>query len=303
MVEPRIDESPIQSTLPLLCLLLVAVLAACTSNRITLATPAPSAATTRPPTSTALPPSSTRAVEPPSATPSPAPTTTPASTANCPEPLDEETLNNLSLSMDSSIGLMPGDSYDFELGVIECCYFSEPVDACAIWSVEPAEGATIDPHTGVLQVDPATPNGAAFTIRADVESGRRLVSIGVYVFTPEANPLVGNWREEAHLGCGTGQMIRPEAPMQELIFKADGTFTATWFPFEVYVDYWGPYSYDLDAATLELEIESGNYIPEDFDGSGRISFDPEGRLLLKDIWLGSPPNGAIPSKCGHRFTR
>jgi len=120
---------------------------------------------------------------------------------------------------------------------------------------------------------------------------------------PEDNPLVyGYWVEEAQFACGTGQEVAPERPIQELLFKADHTFSVTWTPFERYKDYWGEYSYDPAQGRLDLTVTGGNNVPSDLDGSGAFSFDAQGRLILTGIWLGSPSDGVTPAKCGHRFT-
>jgi hypothetical protein len=215
--------------------------------------------------------------------------------------LDEGTLQDLRLSFDQNVQMQPGETHAFSLGVVECCYIFEPVEASATWSVEPAEGASIDPGTGVFTVDPDTPAGSVFTVSADVENGRRVVSIEVYVFTPEANPFVGHWGEEAQFACDTGEEVPPEEPIRELAFRAEGTFSVTWMPFEIYRDYWGTYEYDLVEGTLDLVVNGGNYVPDDVDGSGSFSFDEQGRLILRDIWLGSPYGGTDPANCGHRF--
>jgi hypothetical protein len=215
--------------------------------------------------------------------------------------LDEETLKDLRLSFDQNVQLQPGETHAFSLGVVECCYFFTPVEASATWSVEPAEGASIDPNTGVFTVAPETPAGTVFTVSADVENGRRVVSVEVHVFTPEANPFVGHWGEEAQFVCDSEEEVPPEEPIRELAFQADGTFSVTWMPFEVYEDYWGTYEYDLVEGTLDLVVSGGNYVPDDVDGSGSFSFDEQGRLVLPDIWLGSRHGGTAPTNCGHRF--
>jgi hypothetical protein len=215
--------------------------------------------------------------------------------------LEEDTLNRLTLSMDQTVEMQPGQTGTFILGVVECCYFFEPVEACAAWSVRPNEGVNIDPLTGVFAVDTITPSGSVFTVSADVENGRRVVSIQVHVFTPDANPLVGIWREEIQFACGTEEEVVPEQPIGELRFGADGTFGVTWMPFEIYVDYWGTYAHDSERGTLDLDITGGNFVPDDLDGNGRFSFDEQGRLILSDAWLGNPHGGTGPANCGHRF--
>ena len=221
----------------------------------------------------------------------------------CRRGLDEDTLSRLSLVMGDTLAIQPGETWEFSPGTVECCYVFEPVDACATWSVSPSDGATIDPKTGVFIVDPETPSGAVFTVTADVENGRRLVSVDAHVYTPEANPLFGTWGEEAQFACETDEEKAPEERIGELAFGADGEFSVTWFPFEIYKDYWGTYTFDLNQGTIELTASGGNYVPEGLDGSGTWFIDEEGRLVLKDIWLGAPRDVSRDVNCGHRFTR
>ena len=221
----------------------------------------------------------------------------------CRRGLDEDTLSRLSLVMGDTLATQPGETWEFAPGVVECCYVFEPVDACATWSVSPTDGATIDAKTGVFTVDAGTPSGTVFTVTADVENGRRLVSADVHVYTPEANPLFGIWHEEAQFACETDEEVIPEERIGELSFGADGEFSVTWHPFEVYKDYWGTYTFDLSQGTIELTGAEGNYVPEGLDGSGSWFIDDDGRLILKDIWLGAPRDVSGVVNCGHRFTR
>ena len=205
--------------------------------------------------------------------------------------------------MGDTLAMQPGETWEFSPGVVECCYVFEPVDACATWSVSPTDGATIDAETGVFTVDPGTPSGKVFTVTADVENGRRLVSADVHVYTPEANPLFGVWGEEAQFSCETDEEVVPEERIGELSFGANGEFSVTWHPFEIYKDYWGTYTFGLNQGTLDLTGAEGNYVPENLDGSGSWFIDEEGRLVLKDMWLGAPRGGPGTINCGHRFTR
>jgi hypothetical protein len=220
----------------------------------------------------------------------------------CSTVLDVDTLSRLVLSMEQTVAMQPGAERAFTLGVVECCYYFEPVDACATWSVDPDTGASIDPKTGVLTIDDSTPSGTVYTVSADVEDGRRVVSVEVHVFTPQDEPLVGTWQEEAQFVCDTGEEIVPERPIRELRFGADGSFSVTWEPFEIYKDFWGTYAYDMGQGTLDLVVTGGNYIPDDIDGSGSLLFDGEGHFVLRDLWLGSPFDATGPANCGHRFT-
>lgn len=227
--------------------------------------------------------------------------------AVCLTPLDDDTLEYLTISLDNrlpdTISLEPGASGQFSVGVTECCYIYEPEeDACVEWSIEPQQGASIDPATGVLSLDTDAAPGSVYTVTADVEQGRRTLTTEVHVFTGESNPLVGRWREAGQIGCESGEERPADPAIGELIFEADGSFSVTWFPFEVYKDYWGSYTYEVDSGALELSVDRGNHIPDNVDASGSFEIDAQGRLLLKDLWLGYPPTGQTATNCGHIFT-
>lgn len=205
------------------------------------------------------------------------------------------------------IALQPGAAVVMSLGVYDderCgvgiqCFL--PVRIPAIWSVSPDDGARIDPATGELTIDADVPSGSEFTVSAEVEDGRHEVTAEVHVYTPEGNPLVGLWQEQAQLACGDGAEVVPDMPIEELVFAADGQFAVTWQPFESYVDYWGTYAFDLDTGTIELHVTSGNRVPPDIDGQGRFAIDDNGDLVLTDIWLGDPDGATDPPGCGHRL--
>ena len=188
--------------------------------------------------------------------------------------------------------MQPGQSYQFFIGLAECCVVITPVEAQAKWSVTPTTGATIDPETGVFSVDDATRPDAEFTVLAETALGGYRLTKDILVYTAEANPLVGNWVEEE-----TGQIV-------ELLFHADGEFSLTWVPLEIYVDYWGTYTYDLEDGSIEFTI-TGSRIPRpsQFNGSGFYSIDGAGRLILTDICLGDyvDDRTAPTINCGHRF--
>ena len=188
--------------------------------------------------------------------------------------------------------MQPGQSYQFFLGLAECCVVVTPVEAQAMWSVTPTTGATIDPETGDFTVDPATRPDAEFTVLAETTLGGYRLTKDILVYTTEANPLVGNWVEKE-----TGLIL-------ELLFHAEGEFSLTWVPLEIYVDYWGTYTYGLEDGSLEFAI-TGSRIPRpaQFDGSGFFSIDPLGGLVLTDICLGDYVDDytAPAINCDHRF--
>jgi hypothetical protein len=219
----------------------------------------------------------------------------------CTSPLDQQTLDQLTFGLLKTAQIMPGQTRDFDLGLVECCYTFEPVDACVEWSVTPIDGVTIDAQ-GLVTVSAAVPNGAQFTVTADVEQGRRVLTLLAYVYTAEGNPFVGHWTEKAQLDCEAGAEGDPGDPINELRFDASGDVWVTWYPFEVYYDWWGTWSFSLEDGTIEMAPTGGNYVPDDVDGVGTFTIDGNS-LILKDIWLGSYQGEETPPGCGHRFER
>jgi len=254
----------------------------------------------------------------------------------------------------------------------------------------------VDPNPGpreggaYLHVAPSAPHGTAITVRADIDSGRKIIEERFYVYTKAENPLVGGWRELLQVSCpafirgdsdGNGLIeitdaihvfvyaflggdisrcvdaadatadgavdladgvtilgylflgatappapfpacgqppaasqlgcerndacdlggILPEMPIGELIFEADGTFSVTWTPFELYRDYWGEYSFDLASGRIDLAITGGNYVPSDAKLDGGSYSIEDSRLRLDGIWLGSPLGQPLTGRCGHVF--
>lgn len=210
-------------------------------------------------------------------------------------------------TLGTTVTVAPGQSIQLVLGILDyevCgtgvrCFV--PATVSAVWSIEPAEGATIDPDEGLLTIEPGTPGGMTFTVRAEIAGTAPSAETVVIVYTSEAFPLVGVWTEAAQLDCTSGAQVAPEIPVQELVFAANGTFAVTWRPFESYVDYWGVYVLDRETGSIDLIIDNGNFIPDDFDGTGSFALEPGGQLVLTDLWLGTPGNERTSPNCGHRF--
>jgi len=174
------------------------------------------------------------------------------------------------------------------------------------WSVEPVGRGITVAADGVVSVRADAAPGA-YNVVAAAKGETRKKQFQVYV--PSAQPLVGAWTEVAQIECGDGQEIPPETKMAELIFRANGEFTATWFPFETRKDYWGTYEYNAASGSLSLQAaKAGNLIPQDMRPSGTAVIDANGRLVLSGgLWLGSPAKSAGSasgtSRCGHIFRR
>lgn len=216
---------------------------------------------------------------------------------------DEETLQRLSLSMEPTMQLQPGEKHDFSVGVVECCYFFREIDVPVKWRITPTEGATINSRTGVFRVDKNTPPGSVYTVTASVLGALAAAEIDVYIYSLAETPLIGRWKEDKQYTCDSGEEVMPAEAIRELVFDADGTFSVTWFPFEVYRDYWGTYSYNEAKGDLKLTVDSGNYVPEDIDGSGKVRVDDDQGLILEDMWLGSHESVNGSKNCGHRFVK
>jgi hypothetical protein len=232
----------------------------------------------------------------------------PSSTkAQSDSPLDDKTLSELSiLTYLKSYQIVPGHSHTFTLfkgATVPGFPPWEEAKAQVIWSVEPQKGAHIDPVTGEFRVYKSTPAGSVFEVKANVEKGRRILSIKVYVFTPETHPLVNRWKQKAEVACGSQKALPPANPIQELLFWADGTFSVTWQPFETYRDYWGTYTYNKKKGRIVFKVEEGANIPANIDGEGDLTLKKNGDLILKGIWLGNRPEEEKPNICRMIFVK
>jgi hypothetical protein len=190
-----------------------------------------------------------------------------------------------------SIEVKPGESV--QLGVESTAgRFSapEPLPAScrAAWSVEPAGAASID-AAGRLTVPAGTPVGTAFLAAAMLNGGRARRE--VRVADPEPSPIVGTWRQAGKAECGGAAVASDTMAIQELIIRPTGQFSVTWLPFETYKDYWGRYEYDRAPGRLKLQVEGGNRVPPGIDLDGRATVE-NGRLVMRDIWLGTPSRSA-----------
>ena len=227
---------------------------------------------------------------------------------DCKQPLDAQTLNQLSLGWDD-VQLHPGDSHQFSLAILSTFAPAQEVPACVTWKVEPeGKGATIS-STGLLSIDAKTPPRSRFVVAADIEQGRAQRQIGVIVYTAEDQPLVGFWREKSRTDCDPQMGTVIAQGIQELVFTAKGSFSVTWVPFEVYKDYWGNYTADRSTQKLSLQIENGNYVPKTFRGSGKFKLTDRNTLELSGIYFGArrtsdrDTTAEADSRCRYTFSR
>jgi hypothetical protein len=164
----------------------------------------------------------------------------------------------------------------------------EPLEAD--WSVEPADGASIDAE-GVLTTAADLPHGTVLTVTAWTRGG--YVSDDVYVYRREANPLIGAWREVERIECETGQRFEPRQQLREVLFLADGRVYVTTDPFEdFFFGYEGRYALDPDAGTFTIaDAREINETPSGVDQPIPFEIDALGRLVLPETVLTTSAEG------------
>ena len=219
-------------------------------------------------------------------------------------PLDAETLYLLTLEHGASIDMKPGEERFLQLWIQKCCVYSLAIRTAVRYSMDPRPDASIDPYSGILTISPEARAGTRFRVYADVENGRRLVSNDVYIETRESNPLQGSWRQVSEIACDGLWERPPRTTMQELRFRNDGTFTATWIPFETYKDYWGFYTFNKPQGRMSLGIRAGNYIPPTFEGDGAFTVtedETQRYLRLTGLSLGRHRSDKDGQDCGAVF--
>jgi hypothetical protein len=201
------------------------------------------------------------------------------------------------------VSLKPGEMQLFQIVRWACCVFGVPASSapCVQWSVEPTEFGTISAD-GVLVVGADAAPGQLGTVVASV-SDTCFYRATVTVYTLETNPLVGSWHEQAALSC-CGMSDTPTDLFNELAFEADGRFSFTWYPFEIYRDYWGVYQFDAMTKRLTMRICSGGFVPEVTDLSGSTIVRDDGAIELSNMFFGALPGPEQDRRaCGYIIAR
>jgi hypothetical protein len=125
--------------------------------------------------------------------------------------------------------------------------------------------------------------------------------------------VVGTWTQSDWKLCTPASTITSadmDAPIDDLTFRADGTFSVTWrgggarttsVPAVIVPDYGGRYTLDAARAGIHLLVGSASP-PRDFtsDGTFRLA---NGRLTLKSVWLGTRVAPRRPDICELTFAR
>jgi hypothetical protein len=94
--------------------------------------------------------------------------------------------------------------------------------------------------------------------------------------------LVGTWAQD--------EKTCLRSTIREVVFRKDGSFDVTWYPFERYVDYWGNYALDSATGDLTITPTGGNAIPSDAATTRKvIAFDGADSFQFVDGSLGISP--------------
>jgi hypothetical protein len=170
----------------------------------------------------------------------------------------------------------------------------EPIapSCLARWFLSDGAPAVVHPALGLAIATPDATDGTVFELRAKLSKGTTVAGL-VRITDPALHPLAGRWTETQERPCGGA------APIGELVFNADGTFTLVRQPFESYYDYWGTYRYAPQSGALTMEVTGGNELPSARLAKGTARFTPSGDLLLEKL---PPPDAGAPT-CARRFRR
>ena len=170
--------------------------------------------------------------------------------------------------------LMPGTNWPVIPYLSAMPGIMDPLPSACLTGLEvvPSEAAEISVNAHgeyEIEVTDAVPIGTEVDVRGQYKG--RTVRSRFTVFRRDEAPLTGYWRQNDE-GCDSRSVI------QELVFNADGSFSVTWEPFEVYKDYWGKFTYNDETGQLDLDVETGNFIAQGIS-SGTIRLEGD-RLTL-----------------------
>jgi hypothetical protein len=197
---------------------------------------------------------------------------------------DDWAISNAMIGPDSPIEVSAGSSYQAQAmyPVPDGPLF--PLKATVAWSIAPAvKGVSIDAISGKINVSADVEHGTTTTVHADVGSGRRKLTVRLYVFRTDANPLIGKWRVDQKVACSEAQEMKTAASGPRSLYTMDWSF-------HVDQKFWvgrtnniaagvrrsGSYEYDLKAATIKLT----NTWPAMPVSNWSYSFKDDGKTLL-----------------------
>ena len=166
------------------------------------------------------------------------------------------------------------------------------------WTIEPAGAGRMSDDRRFLFVADDAPAGETIRVRARI--GEVEASGKARILSRQAVSLAGVWKETS----SGPDCPATDPPLTELVFTAEGTFSVTWRPFEVYKDYWGPYSFDPGSRRLVMTMEGGNHRPASVDLEGVAWLDGD-TLVIEDVFFGAPAGTTQVTRapCALRFSK
>ena len=185
-----------------------------------------------------------------------------ACAASIAQKTDAWAMQNAMIGPDSPIELAAGSTYQAHAVYPVPDGPLYPLKAKVSWRIEPAvKGVSIDPNSGKITVQADVAHGTTATVAANVDSGRRMLTAKLYVFRPEANPLIGSWGVDSKRAC---------ADMEELKALEPSRMIGLAWKFHVDEQFW---------IGRELGIAAGVFL------SGRYQFDLKAqKLTLLPEW-------------------
>jgi len=165
-----------------------------------------------------------------------------------------------------------------------------PLHCVTGWTVSGPASLSADRRT--LSIAPDAPVGSEVVV--SFRHGDDPVAARFRVIGRDEVVLTGTRSQQAIEGCSIPDEVR------ELEFGVGNRFAVTFRPFETYRDYWGTYSFDPSTGALRMTVSGGNFVPPGLDLEGRAEL-VAGRLVLRDMYLGSREGGPPPGACTYRF--
>lgn len=187
----------------------------------------------------------------------------------------------VSLQMEPRVA-RPGDALTITAGSQPAPWSYDRVRSACFdrWTLsDPAAGTWSSDHGTLTLAEAVLPGTLTVTARLN---GANVV-LPIVIVAKDAVVLTGLW-SEASITCEDG--FQPSEPVRELVLLADGSWSATYTPFEARRDFWGQAAFDPATKALSLAVESGNSVPVHLSLDGTATIGADGKLILDGFWFG-----------------
>jgi hypothetical protein len=168
-------------------------------------------------------------------------------------------IDNALIGPDSPIEVPAGGSYQARVmyPVPDGPLF--PLKADVTWWIEPAvKGILVEAKTGMMTVAASVPRGTSALLHADIAGRKEKVHAKVYVYSANADPLVGSWKVDSSRPCSpkqTESSFVPAATEKDVAWKfhVDKEFwIGREFGIRAGVQQSGTYEYSFAHSALKL---------------------------------------------------